>query len=100
MESEINKTQNIEAEPHYNDGLIDAHFITFNGDPFAVVVNCSGDAKVMDCTDNFYSDADLLLAYRQLWREDWGMDDEKDAYIEKFKGWLIEGGSDPEMLED
>ena len=89
-----------EPDPaHYNDGMIDCHFIEFFDNPMAVMVNCDGDAETLDCTSNFYTEADLLLAYNKLWKSDWNMDDEKPLYVRKFKEWILQGGCDPELLE-
>ena len=65
-----------------------------------VFTNCDGATKVVGYDDNFFAPIDLLKAYRELWRSDWNMDDEKEVYIKKFKEWNILCGCNPEELEE
>lgn len=74
----------------YNDGLIHLHII----DEFCmnVLVNRDGDCKTISYDDNFFHISDLPKAYAGLWRDDWYIDGEKPAYVDRFKNWLIESG--------
>ena len=82
---------------HFNDGLIDVRFI--DNMCLCVGVNVDGVAKTMDCSSNLFTEADLLRMYRSLWDPEWNMGDEKAAYEEEFRAWLVENGADPEVLK-
>ena len=88
---------------HYNNGFIDLRVIP----EFYVWVatNVSGETKVIDFDDNFFSAKDLLEAYLSLWKDDWAgfsgsCEDCKSAHINAFKRWLIGIGAEVEDLED
>lgn len=66
----------------------------------AILANTNGDVRIIDLDDGRTSPTDLLDAYRQLWRGDWHMDDEREDGLMEFKAWLIGIGTDPEDLNE
>lgn len=83
-------------EDHYFDGYIDVRVVR---DLFLFsFVSAKGECKAISFDDNFFAPRDLLWAYNSLFQDDWGED--RAAFVEAFKQWLISNGCKREELED
>lgn len=83
-------------EKHFNDGYVDFRVI----DEFcmAVFANRDGDSKTVGFDDNFFSPIDLVKAYKDVFKEDWGED--KESFAAVFKAYLIACGCKAEEVEE
>ena len=99
----LQKTRHQKSQSHYNDGMVDYRLITPAGDScfhcMAIFVNCSGDSKIIDTEDNFFSPLDLVKAYQKMFWKEWNMEGERASYVEAFKKYLIRTGCPADELE-
>ena len=82
---------------HFNDGLIDIRFIP--NFCLCVAVSCDGRTEALQSDDNLFGPADVVYMYRRLWDSGWNMDDEREAYEEQLKEWLLHEGAEPDALD-
>ena len=84
-------------ETTYNDDVIQVTHIDIAGVPLVAVASVTGMGVVLDASNNFFSPAEIVQAYRKLfpnWLE------RKSDRVKALKGWLIETqGCKPEELE-